>query len=194
MPASAISSQSSARPSRRRRKSALARCSASTASNSFFLSASRARRAALGGGGADWEPGAWEARVDEVTDGRMGNWMPARLLVCSTGEGQGRAYCIQYVGGRLLLGTGWWWRRLFGTKLRYVRPRRWRRSCGYNASAACSQVHLVLCPRVPCTESLRLVSLVNLLGCSESEARFDVSYLLITFYTRGPWQLSPGPW
>jgi hypothetical protein len=72
MPASAISSQSSARPSRRRRKSALARCSASTASNSFFLSASRARRAALGGGGAGWEPGAWEARVDEVTDGRMG--------------------------------------------------------------------------------------------------------------------------
>ena len=26
----------------------------------------------LGGGGADCEPGAWEARVDEATDGRIG--------------------------------------------------------------------------------------------------------------------------
>jgi hypothetical protein len=70
MPASAIASQSSARPSSLRKKSALARCSASTASNSFFLSAIRARRAALGWGGG-WEPGACEARVD-VVDGRMG--------------------------------------------------------------------------------------------------------------------------
>jgi hypothetical protein len=67
IPASAIASQSSARPSSRRKKRALARCSASTASISFFLSASRARSVALGGA---WEPGTWEARVDAM-DGRM---------------------------------------------------------------------------------------------------------------------------
>jgi hypothetical protein len=72
MPASAIASQSSARPSSRRKKRVLARCRASTASISFFLSASRARSVALGGA---WEPGAWEARVD-VVDGRMGIGAP----------------------------------------------------------------------------------------------------------------------
>jgi hypothetical protein len=51
MPASAITSQSSARPSSRRRKSALAHCSASTASISFFLSASRCARSAVLAGG-----------------------------------------------------------------------------------------------------------------------------------------------
>ena len=65
------------------------------------------------------------------------------------------------------------------------------RSCGYNASTACSQVHLVLCPRVLFAET-GISCTENLLGCSE--AQFDVSYLLITFYTRGPCQLSPGPW
>lgn len=82
MPASAICSQSSARPSSRRRKSALARCSASTASNSFFLSASRARRAALGGAGADCEPGAWEARDEATDDGRMRLEFGRCLLCC----------------------------------------------------------------------------------------------------------------
>jgi hypothetical protein len=77
IPASAITSQSSARPSSRRKKRELARCSASTASTSFFLSVSRARSVALGGA---WEPGAWEARVDVVLDGRMGIGSQAPLL------------------------------------------------------------------------------------------------------------------
>lgn len=74
MPASAITSQSSARPSSRRKKRVLERCRASTASISFFLSDSRARRVVLGAGAWEVEPGsAWEARVDvvDVVDGRM---------------------------------------------------------------------------------------------------------------------------
>ena len=193
MPASAISSQSSARPSRRRRKSALARCSASTASNSFFLSASRARRAALGGGGAGWEPGAWEARVDEVTDGRMGIWDIECLPAClSTGAGHW-VRRVQYVGGCLSVPVGGGGADCLEQS--YVAYGRSAggcfRSSGYNASTACSQVHLVLCPRVLCAET-GISCTVNLLG--GSEAQFDVSYLLITFYTRGPCQLSPGPW
>lgn len=83
MPASAITSQSSARPSSRRRKRVLARCSASTASISFFLSASRARSVALGGAW-ELEPGAWEARVD-VVDGRMPVGIGRRFLYCAVG-------------------------------------------------------------------------------------------------------------
>ena len=47
---------------------------------------------------------------------RMGAWGIECLPAClSAVQVKGRGGRIQYVGGRLLLGTGWWWRRLFGT-------------------------------------------------------------------------------
>ena len=65
MPASAMISQSSARPSMRLRNIALARSNAETASNSFFFSVRRVVAAAFGA----W-PGTCDER-DEATDWRI---------------------------------------------------------------------------------------------------------------------------